>query len=844
MISVCRGLFFCLMILVVSECVAQKSSARYVVSGVVTDRGTKEKMMGVLLNIKGTNHGTTSDSDGRFTLNVGSLKQGDSLVVRFVGYHTQVLPLSPAGKNQFKIALAEQSVTLGMVEVRGRRGRYVKKGNPATELARKLVAKRDANNPAGHEFLNYERYEKIIISLNEPPDIDSLRRLSFINDYVDTSDISHRRTLPVSVKERIIDTHIRERPYNKQERVRALRNEGIDDKFSEENISNYLHTILDEINIYTNDIYFVQRYFVSPLSDIAVDFYKYYLSDTMEIDGRRCVELSFYPYNKESLGFSGKMVVGADSVNDVHAVTLNFPRGMNLNFVEDLVVTQKFERDTAGRKIIVLDDMNFEVRIASAQKGMTLRRVNSYRDYDFRSPDDPTMFAVASATSECSDAREVDPQRWFAMRHMPISKQEQDVARMTEQLRSLPLVRLGESLLVILEQGYIGTGKRSLFDIGPVLSILASNDLEGTRLRFGGLTTANLNPHLFFEGYVAYGFKDRRLKYNAMLEYSFIKKKMHPREFPIHALRVQYGYDANKYGQKFGDGVTDNVLTMFRRRSDSSLIYVRNAEITYQRETNDHLAYDIGLRRYTQWETPLMRFSSPGYPMSQFTMSEMYFHLRYAPNEKIYQTKLRRRNLERYTPVFELTHNIGIRNFMGSDFRRNFTQFRLTKRFNLSPMGYLDMDLQMGAEWNAVPYMLLPHAKTNPTYIIRDNAFALMNPMEFMYDRYVDLKLVYYLNGFLLNKIPLIKHLKWREVITLKGVFGKLTDKNNPAINRSLPPFPHFSGAIGAQPYVEVSLGIENIFRLFRIEYVQRLTYLDRANISAQAILVTANLKF
>ena len=168
---------------------------------------------------------------------------------------------------------------------------------------------------------------------------------------------------------------------------------------------------------------------------------------------------------------------------------------------------------------------------------------------------------------------------------------------------------------------------------------------------------------------------------------------------------------------------------------------------------------------------------------------------------------------------------------MGGDYRYNFTEARIYKRLFLNSWGYVNCTLKAGAQWNAVPFPLLIMPAANLSFILQRETFSLINNMEFLNDRYASLNLGWNLNGKLFNRIPLLKHLKWREYIGFKCLWGTLTDKNNPALNPNsnvLMQFPEGSTLMDShRPYMEVSFGIHNIFKLFHVEYVRRLNYLD-----------------
>ncbi len=117
-----------------------------------------------------------------------------------------------------------------------------------------------------------------------------------------------------------------------------------------------------------------------------------------------------------------------------------------------------------------------------------------------------------------------------------------------------------------------------------------------------------------------------------------------------------------------------------------------------------------------------------------------------------------------------------------------------------------------------------------------------MNFLEFISDHFVSLQLEHAFNGFILNKIPLVKKLKLREFITLKLLYGGIRDENMPNNNNNVLNFPNDNYGVASsytlhqEPYMEGSVGIGNIFKFFRVDIVRRFNYLQLPNVSEWGI--------
>ncbi|MDE5785794.1 MAG: carboxypeptidase-like regulatory domain-containing protein, partial [Duncaniella sp.] len=403
------------------------------------------------------------------------------------------------------------------------------------------------------------------------------------------------------------------------------------------------------------------------------------------------------------------------------------------------------------------------------------------------------------------------------------------VDAMTARLRHVPLYYWSEKILKILIGGYISTGKHSRFDYGPVLSTVSYNDLEGLRLRAGGMTTANLFRRVFLQGYGAYGFKDHKWKYNGVVEYSFTDKQYHRSEFPIHSIRLSHLYDVDKLGQHYLFTSPDNGLLSISRLSDKLITYHRVSALEYTLELRNNFSTRVKLQHERQEASPYIAFTDGyGQSRSHYGLASATVELRYAPGEKFYQQPGGARKCINFdAPVFTLSHTVAPRGVFGNRYTLNVTEASFQKRFWLSAFGAIDAKIKGGHVWSAVPFpnLLIPNA--NLSYTLQPESFACLNPMEFINDSYVQWGMTYWANGVIFNYIPLLKKLKLRESIMFNGIFGHLSRRNDPTLHPDLFTFPADANVQRMKqglPYMEAAFGVVNILNLFRVDYVWRLT--------------------
>ena len=590
--------------------------------------------------------------------------------------------------------------------------------------------------------------------------------------------------------------------------------------------------------------------FVSPLSAIAGDVYKYFLNDTIHApDGRRYLELVFTPRNPQSFGFNGRMFVEAgDSTYFVKAVRMRVPRVINLNYIDNIYISQDFERDSLGRRHLTSEEMSLELNLVSGTPTFFGKRTSRRRNFS-RKPREGFDQFIASLgkdfTVPGADALPADS--WSDLRQIPLSPVESSMGSMIQRLRRIPFFYWTEKVLHVLVQGYISTWNPSKVDIGPVNTMISYNAVEGVRLRLGGVTTASLSPHWFGRGYVAYGCRDRKFKYDAEVEYSFRPKQLHAREFPIHLLRGKYKYDIKMIGQKYQFTNPDNVFLSLKRKQSDLALYKREAALDYHLELLNNFSLQATFSHSRYEATPFAPFIlADGTSRSHYNLAGLSLTLRYAPGEKFIEGRSMRMPTNMDAPIFMLTHEIAPRGFLGGDFMLNRTEVSIFKRFWLSAFGYIDAILRGGKIWSQVQYPELLWPNVNLSYTIQPEAFSLMNPMEFPLDYYGSLDVTYWMNGLIFNRIPLINKLKIREVVNFKMLMGGLTAKNDPLKQANLYRFPTEAGTqrLSTKPYMEISAGIDNILTILRVDYVWRLSYRDLPGISRGGVRVSLHFNF
>lgn len=822
------------------------------IKGVVVDSLSREVLPFSVVYLKGSDQGVQADENGRFAITTDV--NFTCINVSTMGYVAKDIYVNKGTVNDLEVELVQSGVALREFVVKPGGEKYSKKNNPAVIFMEKLRDRSDENAPENHDYYSYDKYEKMTFALNDftekKKDSWMMKKFKFVYEYIDTSEVSGKPILNVSIKEKLSSVHYRRDPHSLKEYVTGTKRVGIDDMFDEQSVQMFLEDIFREVDIYENNITILQNRFVSPLSRIGASFYKYYLTDTIPVDGVRCIELSFLPRNNRTFGFVGRIYVPeGDSTMFVKKVSMRVSDKINLNFVENLMIEQTFQKAPDGTRLKTKDDMIVEFQLVSGTQGLYARKNTRYDKHSFEPPVDESLFKAEGKTIVADDAEHMPEEYWEENRLVPIKRQENAVGKLLTRLREVPVFYWTEKVISVLVSGYIPTGSQttSKFDFGPMNTTLSGNTVEGVRLRLGGMTTANLNDRLFARGYVAYGTKDRVWKYDGELEYSFVDKKYHPREFPIHSLRLHHKYDINQLGQQYMFTNMDNVFVSLKRQKNDKINYLRLSELEYKREWVSGFSFALSLKHQMQESTPWLPFiDGNGVSHRRYQQSSVNLMLRYAPGEKFYDARFTRIPINYDMPIIVLNQTYSPGNVLGNRYTVNKTELSVQKRFWFSAFGYTDVILKGGKVWSKVafPDLLLPNA--NLSYTIQPESYSLMNAMEFVNDQYLSWDVTYWINGAILNHIPLIKYLKLREVVSFKGLYGSLSDRNDPAKNPDLFRFPAnaLCQKMDKTPYMEMSVGLDNLFKIMRIDYVWRLSYRDTPGVDKRGVRIALHFAF
>lgn len=810
----------------------------FFIKGVVIDMESNDPLPAVSVGLsKKEGVAFKTNKLGQFSVPVDSTEFSNAqLKLSCLGYETMYIKLSNA-ETDLLIKLSPRAQSLSEIIVRGQK--YRNKNNPAVELIDLVIANKKRNRREAVPYCDYEKYEKIQFALNDITLQFKQNRIfknfQFMFMESDSTTANGTEIMPLYFKETLSKIYYRKSPKSEKERIlshKMVNFDKVDNKGIEANIK-YMY---QDIDIYENSITVLTNQFLSPIAPTAPSFYRFYIMDTIQSGSEKYTKLFFGSRNKHDMLFQGYLYIAMDGTYAIKGIELSVNKNINLNWVKDIKIIQQFER--VGDKGLMLASEQSIMDFGITKKGQSIlgNRTVNFKNYNFMPPVNDSIFKGPNTVFLDSATIRSDAY-WLANRPQALSKSEAGTYAVVDSMQKVPEFRRALDIATVIIQGYKGMGK---YEIGPVNTFYSYNPIEGIRARIGGRTTPEFSKKLNFDTYVGFGFRDSNFKYYLSSTWSFTPRSIY--EFPVKSLKASVQQDTKFPGQDLQFVQEDNIFLSIKRGVNDKLFYNKTFKLEHLNEFDNHFSYTLGYQ-FTKTATGgNIYFNRADYlshvnDVSSIDISELSLKLRYAPNEKFYQGKTFRIPILSKYPVIEFQLNLGSK-LWKNDYDYQNLRLSVSKRFYFSVLGYSDVVWESGKIFGQVPYPLLTIHRANQSYSYQILSYNLMNFLEFVSDRYSSLNVDHCFNGFILNKIPLIKHLELREFVTCKLLNGSISQTNDPTLQADLFKFPisadgrPFTSAFGKDPYIEGSIGLGNILRFFRLDLVKRFTYLDHPNVS------------
>ena len=841
--KVLRKLYFVVVLLLVST--LQLMAQQKITGRVIDEDGFAVSYASV--QYRGHKIAVSSDSQGKFSI---EKHPGWVLTVSALSYKSQTISVNE--KTDFiEVKLKDDSHKLNEVVVKTKRGKYTRKDNPAVELMRRVIAAKKKTDLSNHDYYQYDKYQKITLALNdlkkEQLEGKFFSKRQYLLDQVETSPYNGKLTLPVSVDETVSQHIYRKDPKTEKDIIKGQQSNGIGQVIQTGEILNTaLKDAFTDVDIYDDYVRLLQYPFPSPIGRTGISFYHYYIEDTVYVERDLCYHLQFIPANSQDFGFRGELYVLADSSLHVKKCNLYMPHNTDVNYVKNMKIEQEYTRLDNGEWVLSKDDMIAELHVNSMLQDLLVVRNTRLTDYAFDELP-KILFKGKTKVRHDMDAMNRDEAYWNKYRQVGLTKSESSMDSFIHRMENSKGFKYIIFFVKALMENYVeiggGTdGKKSKFDLGPVNTYISKNYVDGIRLRLAGRTMAALNPHFFWDGYAAYGTKSNDWYTGNIFTYSLNKKKNSPFEFPMRNLTFEVARDVTSPSDENLLHNKDNFFMTFRAATQDEMFLYHRQKLAFTYETDWGFRFNTSLRfQSNRTVGNLHYYHLDGTEVKKIRMTDLNVGINYNPGVTYVNTKQQRLPINLDSPEIGLSHTMGFRGFMGGQYHSNITKLSIYKRQWLGSWGYLDFHAIGQAQWNKVPFPMLILPPINLSYFEQETTISLMKDWEFLNDRQVFWALSWDMNGKLLNRIPLIKKLKWREWFAIKGVWGHLTDKNNPYLEKNqgdgrLFKFPKNSHVMNDTPYWECVAGVHNIFKFFSVEYVRRLTYLNNNNIDKWGI--------
>ncbi|MEZ4720357.1 MAG: DUF5686 family protein [Flavobacteriales bacterium] len=807
---------------IATDLLAQKT----IVTGKVYDAESGEPLPFANVYFKDSKIGSTTTDQGNYRIE--TYYPTDSLIVSVLGYERMSIRVKPDRSSVVDFPLKVTGIALGPVTVVADR----KAKDPAVELMKKVVRNKKANNREKLAAYEYDVYNKIEFDMNNIDEKFTNRKVmkpfDFVFENIDTTS-EEKPFLPIFLTESKSRYFYRKNPKSSMEIIEATKVAGV----KNESVSQFLGDMYQNTNIYENYVDAFGKSFVSPLADFGPISYKYYLTDSAIMDGHKCFKVVFKPRRRGELVFEGEMWI-ADTSYAIKQIDAQITEGANINWINTFRVYHEYNQVEEEVWMLTKENVVVDFNITDKAIGFYGRKTTIYSDFIINDEKEGSFYSTFNNIQVKEGANEYGDDYWNEQRPEHLSENEYKVYAMVDTIQEIRAFRTYVDIITLFVNGHY---EMKYVDLGPYFTAFSFNQVEGARMRVGGKTNSDFSTKLELSGYLAYGLKDERFKYQAASRY-FISKN--PRQI-IHLSARQ---DLEQLGQSANAWRTDNILSSVFRRIPFRFNAYEEYKGAYEIEYFPGLSSKFEFARKDMWSVKngvqFQKEATDGtlYDINRISTAEIGVSTRFAFQEKFISGQLDRVSLGTRFPIIEANARFGIKGLLGGDYEYQRLTVRISDRVPINPIGQSEFILEAGKIWGSVPYPLLQMFPGNQTYFYDDYAFNLMNYYEFISDEWITLFYTHHFNGIFFNKVPLFRKLKWREVATVRSAFGGLSSSHSTELE-----FPANLFSL-RYPYVEGGVGVENILKIFRVDALWRFTYLNNPNVVPFGVRLTFQFEF
>jgi len=803
-----------------------------IVRGKITDANSGDPIPYVNVIFQGTTVGVTSDFDGNYELKTST--PSDTIIVSYIGYKVKKKVITKGITQTVNLQIEEDITKLQEVV-------FLAGENPAFDVLRNVVRNKNKNDKRKLTAYEYDTYTKIEIDVDNLS--DKFRERKMVKKITQVLDSIERIAgedgkpiLPLFITESVSKVYYRDNPSLKYENIlrSKINGVGVEDGTT---VTQLVGSSFQEYNFYQNWLNILAKDFVSPIADGWRLYYEYDLMDSLYVGDDYCYRLDFFPKSPQDLAFTGSMWITKNEFA-LKQIDVSIGKQANLNFIEKIKIQQELEPTVEGAWLPVKNRVLVDVsEVTGTSAGMLAKFYTSNKNFTINKPHPPSFYEIPIVMAEDARVNE-EEEAWDSLRHEPLTQTEKNVYKMIDTLQNIPVVKTYTDIIKIAIGGYYDVGK---VDLGPYVAMLAINDIEGVRIQPGFRTNEKFSKKWVLAGQVGYGFKDEKIKYLASVQNIMSRRRWTTLTIRARSDVSRVGIDEESAGDNFLL-LASQRFGVFRRG-----YYFNEGRIDFKRELFKGFTQRVGFRYYTF--EPTFNFAYYDTPddvpnssiHENFETAEFIFESRYARDELFIQSDNDRLSLGTIRwPIITIRYTKGVKGVLNSNFEYDKVRLSVYRRLRFGPLGAGYLNLTAEKVFGTLPYPLLSLHLGNQSPLYTSVTYNLMNYGEFISDQFASLQYQHHFEGFLLNKIPLMRKLKWRLVGTANVIYGSMSQANKDIIAPTTldgEPTLEFQSFEKNRPYVELGYGVENIFKFFRVDFVHRLSYLQNPDIRTFAVL-------
>jgi len=815
MIGMARKLLFAILLL--TQFGLSSSAQNLVLKGVIKDVHSDERIPFASMKFKFSGHGRLSDSAGEFIFRINEWPLNDTLEITYVGYQDYKLAID----SNFLARVQNNSVN---VTIRMERGKYTtevivkRKVDWGLVVWRRIVRRKPFNDRYRFDNFSYELYNKLEIDIkninkNKWKNFPIMKKFGFVFDNIDTTE-EGTPFLPVYLTEAISDYYYQKSPKRRREVFKGTKTIGVNN----ESALQFIGGMDQNINFYSNFIPVMDKLFVSPISDNGDNYYRYRILDTQFVDNRRMFHIMFTPKRKGENTFEGDCWVH-DTTWAIQKMNLRLSKDANINYVDRLSLIQEYRMINDSTWFLSRDKFVVDMSFSGEKTLSAIGRKST--TYKYVVVNDSSVITeinknkLSEETIVPDSAKFVVDSFWVDARHEPLNKNEQAIYTTIDTLMKLPAFKRTTRMIDFLVTGYLNVGN---YQIGPWQNWVNANVYEGLRLRWDLGTNRFFNKKLILHGYLAYGFKDDKLKGKA--DALWIIKKS-----PRMTLFGSYTKDFDRAQTYYDEISQDNIFALAIRKNGIPIKFLKIEETKLDFFKEWKSGISVTLTGMYKGFDPLMNLppkelfnGGKGEPLTTFETS---IRFRFAYLEKFLENNFYRTSMGSVYPITEFKFTKGFPGVFQSSYDYTKLSGSISDYQKIPPYGIIYYNLFAGKTWGTLPYVLLDVAPGNEIYYYNQYAFNLMNRFDYIQDQYAGINFEHNIGNGLFRFIPFTRKWKWRQFYTAKALWGSLSQENKD-LNMPSGSFYKFESLDG-KTYLEVGTGVDNVFRLLRFDFIWRV---------------------